>query len=38
MPVSDILTAIASAIVIFMTYRKLSENKRVAEMKVQAEV
>lgn len=30
MPVSDILTAAASAIVIFMTYRQLSDNKQEA--------
>ena len=36
MPVSDILTAIASAVVIFMTYRQLSENKRTTEAKQQA--
>lgn len=31
MPVSDILTVIASAIVIFMTYRQLSDNKQETE-------
>lgn len=36
MPVSDILTAIASAVVIFMTYRQLAENKKGAEQSLKA--